>query len=123
MRQKPVSCGGSGSEVCYQLHPISAKYPWLVAHGTEDQTFYTINDQLCRYRCQLPKLTSRTIRGRERYWRMLCLGPDPYPICFPTFYSQEFYALCKEEELYVLKNYAEEYYLWKQVVAARTSSN
>ncbi|PWA63441.1 hypothetical protein CTI12_AA355820 [Artemisia annua] len=71
MDQKPVSCGGSGSEVCYQLPPLSAKYPWLVAHGTEDQTFYTVNDQLCRYRCQIPELIGRNIRGHFHGWVVL----------------------------------------------------
>ncbi|KAL6506991.1 hypothetical protein OROHE_022126 [Orobanche hederae] len=71
MDQKPVSCGGSGSEVCYQLPPLSAKYPWLVAHGTEDQTFYTINDQLHRYRCQIPELIGRNIRGYFHGWVVL----------------------------------------------------
>ncbi|XP_076960740.1 uncharacterized protein LOC143637175 [Bidens hawaiensis] len=67
MEQKPVVCGN-------RLPPLSAHYPWLVAQnmdGTGDQTFYTPHDRLCHYRCQIPKLLGRHIRGYFHGWVIL----------------------------------------------------
>lgn len=59
--------------------------------------------------------------GRERHWRVLCLGPNVYPSCFPTFYGEDVYALCNEGQLYVSQNIVQQDCSWKQVAAARTS--
>lgn len=72
MERTQVSCGGS--VVCDKLPPLSAKYPWLVAQnldGTKDQSFYTVNDQLCHYRRQIPELIGRLIRGYFHGWVVL----------------------------------------------------
>ncbi|GJZ18178.1 hypothetical protein Tco_0554301 [Tanacetum coccineum] len=39
--------------------------------GTKDQSFYTINDLLCHYRCQIPELIGRLIRGYFHGWVVL----------------------------------------------------
>ncbi|PWA94157.1 hypothetical protein CTI12_AA062930 [Artemisia annua] len=69
--------------------------------------------------------------GHQRHWRVLHLGPNAYPSCFPTFYGQDVraitfygedvYALCNEGQLYVSQNIVKQDCSWKQVAAARTS--
>ncbi|KAJ0958280.1 hypothetical protein HanPSC8_Chr01g0037191 [Helianthus annuus] len=71
MEQKRLSCG----LVCDQLSTLSVKYPWLVAQNleddTKDQIFYTMHDPLSRYRCQIPELFGRCIRGCFHGWVIL----------------------------------------------------
>ncbi|GJR94427.1 hypothetical protein Tco_0266601 [Tanacetum coccineum] len=75
MEQKQSSDGGS---VCHQLPPLSAKHPWFVAQnlGADedsfgDQYFYTLHDPLTKYRCQIPELLGRRIRGYYHGWVIL----------------------------------------------------
>ncbi|PWA89330.1 hypothetical protein CTI12_AA112260 [Artemisia annua] len=65
----------SGSLVCNQFPPLSAKYPWLVAqylegegHNTEDQFFYTIHNELPYYQCRIPELLEKRIQGYFHGW-------------------------------------------------------
>ncbi|XP_071737158.1 uncharacterized protein [Rutidosis leptorrhynchoides] len=59
-----------------QLPPLSSKYTWLVAQnldvedGTQDQIFFTINDQI-HYRCRVRELLGRRIRGYFYGWVIL----------------------------------------------------
>ncbi|PWA35061.1 hypothetical protein CTI12_AA613050 [Artemisia annua] len=71
MEQKQVSCGSV-------LPPLSAKYTWLVAQSLEDEKneigdlfFYTIHDPLINYRCSLPELLGKRIRGYYHGWYIL----------------------------------------------------
>ncbi|XP_071717828.1 uncharacterized protein [Rutidosis leptorrhynchoides] len=68
---------GGGPVVYDQLPPLSAKYTWLVSQnlevkedGTEDQILYTIDDHI-NYRCRLPELLGRRIRGCFHGWVIL----------------------------------------------------
>ncbi|KAJ0817723.1 hypothetical protein HanPI659440_Chr00c05g0714291 [Helianthus annuus] len=67
MEQKSIACGN-------RLPCLSANYPWLVAQnqdGTGDQTFYTLHDHLCHYKCRIPKLLGNHIRGYFHGWVIL----------------------------------------------------
>ncbi|GKB21119.1 hypothetical protein Tco_0855042 [Tanacetum coccineum] len=72
----------SDGSVCDQFPPLSAKYPWLIAqnlkdeeHDTKDQFFYTIRDEFPHYRCQIPKLFGKRIRGFFHGWVILSNHP------------------------------------------------
>ncbi|GJZ35633.1 cation/H+ exchanger, CPA1 family protein [Tanacetum coccineum] len=74
-KQKQSLHGGS---VCHQLPPLSAKHPWFVAQNlgpdednSGDQYFYTLHDPLTKYRCQIPELLGRRIRGYCHGWVIL----------------------------------------------------
>ncbi|PWA88479.1 hypothetical protein CTI12_AA120140 [Artemisia annua] len=50
--------------------PLSPKYPWFVAQnleaeddGTQGQIFYNLHDPMSHYRCQIPELLGKCIRG------------------------------------------------------------
>ncbi|KAJ9563271.1 hypothetical protein OSB04_008431 [Centaurea solstitialis] len=61
-----------------ELATLSPEYPWLVAHDldpeeddTGDQIFYTLHDPMSHYRCQIPELVGRRIRGCFHGWMIL----------------------------------------------------
>ncbi|KAK9052041.1 hypothetical protein SSX86_028669 [Deinandra increscens subsp. villosa] len=69
MEQNALACG-------IQLPHLSANYPWLIAKnldGSGDEAFYTIHDHLCHYKCRIPKLLGRHIRGDFHGWVILSL--------------------------------------------------
>lgn len=50
--------------------PLSPKYPWFVAQNleaeeddTQPHTFFNLNDPLSHYRCKIPELLGKRIRG------------------------------------------------------------
>ncbi|PWA64353.1 hypothetical protein CTI12_AA345250 [Artemisia annua] len=74
MEQKQISCG----PVYDRVPPLSAKYQWFVAQspeddqeGTGDQFFYNIQDPLSCYRCRIPELLGKRIRGSFHGWLIL----------------------------------------------------
>ncbi|PWA86169.1 hypothetical protein CTI12_AA142720 [Artemisia annua] len=56
---------------CHSLvPPLSPKYPWFVAQNleaedddTQGQIFYNLHDPMSHYRCQIPELLGKRIRG------------------------------------------------------------
>ncbi|GJW96445.1 hypothetical protein Tco_0178253, partial [Tanacetum coccineum] len=71
MEHKKFFCGD-------HFPPISTKHPWLVSQkleakedDIEDQIFYTINDPLSQYRCQIRELVGRCIDGCSHGWVIL----------------------------------------------------
>ncbi|PWA83159.1 hypothetical protein CTI12_AA170110 [Artemisia annua] len=74
MEQNQISCG----PVYEQLPPLSAKYQWFVAQSPEadkddtgDQFFYNIHEPLSYYRCRIPELLGKRIRGSFHGWLIL----------------------------------------------------
>ena len=67
--------------MCDRLPPLSAKYPWVVAQNleaeddTDVQIFYNIHDPLCHYRCRIPELLGKRIRGCFYGWVILSKNP------------------------------------------------
>lgn len=67
---------------CDRLPSLSRQHVWLVAQMLEsedkigDQVFYTINDWLPRYRCRVPELLGRRIRGCFHGWVILSNHPQ-----------------------------------------------
>ncbi|PWA82333.1 hypothetical protein CTI12_AA176640 [Artemisia annua] len=71
----------SSNSVCDRLPPLSSKYPWLISqnleaeeHNTNDQFFCTIHE-LPHYRCQIPELLGKRIRGCFHGWVILSSHP------------------------------------------------
>ncbi|KAI3719507.1 hypothetical protein L6452_20407 [Arctium lappa] len=61
-----------------ELATLSSDYPWLVAHNldpeeddTGDQVFYRLHDPMSHYRCRIPQLVGRRIRGCFDGWMIL----------------------------------------------------
>ncbi|GKB00564.1 hypothetical protein Tco_0828557 [Tanacetum coccineum] len=62
--------------------PLSSKYPWLIAesiedekHNTQDQFFCTLHNELPHYRCRIPELLGKRIRGYFHGWVILSNHP------------------------------------------------
>ncbi|PWA44234.1 hypothetical protein CTI12_AA531030 [Artemisia annua] len=68
--QKQIFC----SSVYDQIPPMSANHQWLVAQNldaedeTEVQIFYNVDDPLRHYRCQIPELLGKDVRGCYYGW-------------------------------------------------------
>ncbi|KAI3720032.1 hypothetical protein L6452_20939 [Arctium lappa] len=79
MEQKHIC----SSPICDRLTSLSANYPWLVAQTfeqeeadvTSDQVFFTVNDPMSHYRCHIPELLGRHIRGCFHGWLILTNHP------------------------------------------------
>lgn len=61
--------------------PLSSKYPWLIAQNihddeNQDQFFFcTIDNELPHYRCRIPELLGKRIRGFFHDWVILSNHP------------------------------------------------
>nr|GEW19355.1 hypothetical protein CTI12_AA475860 [Tanacetum cinerariifolium] len=66
-----------------RVPPLSSKYPWLIAksieedekHNAQDQFFCTLNNELPHYRCRIPELLGKRIRGYFHGWVILSNHP------------------------------------------------
>ncbi|GKD03757.1 hypothetical protein Tco_1178731, partial [Tanacetum coccineum] len=70
MEQKQIYLG----PVYDRLPPLTENYQWLVAQSAEadeDQVFYNIHDPLSYYRCRIPELLGKRIRGSFHGWLIL----------------------------------------------------
>nr|GEZ83641.1 hypothetical protein [Tanacetum cinerariifolium] len=62
------------SSIYDQIPPLSANHQWIVAQNldakdeTEVQIFYSVHDPLRHYRCQIPELLGKHIRGCFYGW-------------------------------------------------------
>ncbi|GKC58271.1 hypothetical protein Tco_1085869 [Tanacetum coccineum] len=66
-----------------QMPSLSTKYAWLVGQKLEpeedetvDHIFYGLHDQQPHYRCQIPELLRKRIRGCFHGWMILSHHPD-----------------------------------------------
>ncbi|GJS25033.1 hypothetical protein Tco_0453665 [Tanacetum coccineum] len=70
MEQKQIF----SSSIYDQIPPLSANHQWIVAQNldakdeTEVQIFYSVHDPLRHYRCQIPELLGKHIRGCFYGW-------------------------------------------------------
>ncbi|PWA56760.1 hypothetical protein CTI12_AA414480 [Artemisia annua] len=61
--------------------PLSSKYPWLIAQNIQDDEkqdqffFCTIDNELPHYRCRIPELLGKRIRGFFHGWVILSNHP------------------------------------------------
>ncbi|PWA64733.1 hypothetical protein CTI12_AA342050 [Artemisia annua] len=78
MEQKQICCGS----VYDRIPPLSANHPWFVAQNldaedeTEVQIFYNVHDPLRHYRCRIPELFGKRIRGCFYGWVILSSHPS-----------------------------------------------
>ncbi|PWA68716.1 hypothetical protein CTI12_AA302230 [Artemisia annua] len=62
--------------------PLSSKYPWLIAQSIQDDekqdqfVFCTIDNELPHYRCRIPELLGKRIRGFFHGWVILSNHPQ-----------------------------------------------
>ncbi|KAJ0670612.1 hypothetical protein HanOQP8_Chr13g0476521 [Helianthus annuus] len=80
MDQSQISCRPAGD----RIPPLSGKHVWLVAQTLEaedmigDQIFFSIHDPLSQYRCRVPELVGRRIRGCFHGW--VIMSNHPYNV-------------------------------------------
>ncbi|PWA44327.1 hypothetical protein CTI12_AA527470 [Artemisia annua] len=72
----------SKGSVCDRLPSLSSKYSWFISqslqadeHNTRDLFFCTIHDELPHYRCQIPELLEKRVRGCSFGWVILSSHP------------------------------------------------
>ena len=73
----------SKGSVCDRLPPLSSKYSWFISqslqadahHNTQDLFLCTIHHQLPHYRCQIPELLEKRVRGCSFGWVILSSHP------------------------------------------------
>ncbi|PWA87067.1 hypothetical protein CTI12_AA135500 [Artemisia annua] len=68
----------SSSSICDGLPPLSSRYQWFVAQNLEagDQIIFTMEKPMSHYRCRIPVLTGRRIRGCFHGWMILSSHPN-----------------------------------------------